>query len=603
MPTLLARGKFYLLKGDDTMKQTLYTLNVEKVLAECEGNTVLRYDMLKLIVAVQGLKNRDFPEIYLFWQPADDFWLEYMTKEGNFMHGMEQKEIASFDEFLSLYGDFIRENGLAVWEWAVPATMNVATTACGVDGYLPVRYDTAENSIFSRVTKATGAEIKLNLVGKFTGEGMVPDTDRPSTGSAKCDAYVWALEKYMDKTNPTLLVYTADGGGFRREEPYYPDLGNCFVPNHDYAITKGAFVFDVTCWDDETPWDDPDQPLGADFAIMQEVFMRQYKKTDGQEMTTVCGFIPWHIKYTDAGGKGKHGGVESEWRFTEVLSCYNFVKDADAAGYCGLANASVFTQFPLDEKYHNPRPAEKMEFDPSKTYVLFYVGDYDAGAWTAKHIPKWYRDPMLGKNPLMWCFNPNLSDRIPMAFDFIYKNYTKNDYFEAGDSGAGYNNPRLLYEPRIFSGLPDGHEVNDRHNKKYFDRFDIEVIGFIIDGHKPTTHQEMEDFSKYIIGASMNNGPVETTVVGDAVYMRETCDAGAEHVNVDKCVELMLQYVDHFPKEKRFHIFRTILVSPTDHDRIMEKLKEVRPEANFELIDPYNFFRMAKEAKEKGLTW
>jgi hypothetical protein len=35
----------------------------------------------------------------------------------------------------------------------------------------------------------------------------------------------------------------------------------------------------------------------------------------------------------------------------------------------------------------------------------------------------------------------------------------------------------------------------------------------------------------------------------------------------------------------------------------MEKLKEVRPEANFELIDPYNFFRMAKEAKEKGLTW
>jgi hypothetical protein len=76
------RVKFFLLKGDIIMKQTLYTLNVEKVLAECNGNTVLRYDMLKLIVAVQGLKNRDFPEIYLFWQPVDDFWLEYMTKEG-----------------------------------------------------------------------------------------------------------------------------------------------------------------------------------------------------------------------------------------------------------------------------------------------------------------------------------------------------------------------------------------------------------------------------------------------------------------------------------------------------------------------------------------
>jgi hypothetical protein len=407
----------------------------------------------------------------------------------------------------------------------------------------------------------------------------------------------------MDKTNPTLLVYMADGGGYRRGEPYYPDLGNLFVPNHDYAISKAAFVFDVSCWDDEAPWDDPDQPIGADFAIMQEVFMRQYKKTDGQEMTTVGGFIPWHIKYTNAGGKGSHEGVDSEWRFTEVLSCYNCVKDADAAGYCGLANASAFTHFPLDEKYHNPRPETVEEYDPNKTYVLFYVGDYDAGAWTAKHIPRWYKDPMLGKNPLMWCFNPNLSDRIPMAFDFIYKNYTKNDYFEAGDSGAGYNNPRLLYEPRPFSNLPDGHAVNDAHNKKYFDRFDIEIIGFIIDGHKPTTEQEMRDFSEYIIGGSMNNGPIETTIVNGAVYMRETCDAGAEKVDIDKCVNLMLHFVDHMPKEKKFHIFRTILVSPTDHDRLMEGLKAARPEANFTLVDPYNFFRMAKEAKEKGLAW
>ena len=584
-------------------KQTLYTIEVEKLLAECRGDTTLRYDMLKFVVAVQGLRNRDFPEIYLFWQEADRFWLDYMTKEGNFMHGMKLVSIETFDEFLSLYADFIRECGLAVWEFAVPATMNVATTACGVDGYLPVREADEPGSIKSRVMAATGVEVKLDLVGKFTGKGTVPDTDRPSTGSAKCDAYVWALEKYMDKTNPTLLVYMADGGGYRRGEPYYPDLGNLFVPNHDYAITKGAFVFDVSCWDDEAPWDDPDQPIGADFAIMQEVFMRQYQKTNGQEMTTVCGFIPWHIKYTQAGGKGSHEGVESEWRFTEILSCYNCVKDADAAGYCGLANASAFTHFPLDDKYHNPRPAVTEEFDPNKTYVLFYVGDYDAGAWTARHIPKWYKDPMLGKNPLMWCFNPNLSDRIPMAFDFIYKNYTQNDYFEAGDSGAGYNNPRLLYEPRPFSNLPDGHAVNDAHNKKYFDRFDIEIIGFIIDGHKPTTEQEMRDFSEYIIGGSMNNGPIETTIVNGAVYMRETCDAGAEKVDVDKCVNLMLHFVDHMPKEKKFHIFRTILVSPTDHDRLMEGLKAARPEANFTLVDPYNFFRLAKEAKEKGLAW
>ncbi len=584
-------------------KQTLYTIDTEELLSVCGGNTKLRYDMLKFVVAVQGLRNRDFPEIYLYWQASDNFWLDYMTKEGNFMHGMTLCPIHSFDEFLSLYADFIKGCGLAAWDFAVPATMNVATTACGVEGVLPVRYDTTEDSIMKRVMAATGAQIKLNLVGKFTGKGTVPDTDRASTGSAKCDAYVWAMEKYMDRTNPTLLFYTLDGGSWRAGEEYYPDLGNAFVPNHDYAISKAAFVFDVTCWEDETPCDDPDQPLGTDFAIMNEVFRRHYDMTNGQVMSTVCGFNPWHVKYTTHGGKGKHGGVESEWQFTEILSCYNCVKDADAAGYCGLANASAFTHFPLEKKYHNPRPKVMEEYDLDKTYVLFYVGDYDAGSWTAKHIPIWSRDPMLGKNPLMWCFNPNLSDRIPMAFDFIYKNYTENDYFEAGDSGAGYNNPRLLYEPRIFSGLPDGHAVNDAHNKEYFDRFDIEIIGFIIDGHKPTTEQEMKDFAPYIIGASMNNGPLETTIVDGAVYMRETCDAGVEHCDVEKSVQTMLHFIDHCPKEKKFHIFRTILVSPSRHDAIMEALKAARPEANFTLVDPYNFFRLAKEAKEKGLAW
>ena len=177
-------------------KQKLYTIEVEKMLAECQGDTKLRYDMLKFVVAVQGLRNRDFPEIYLFWQDADHFWLDYMTKEGNFMHGMEQVPVATFDEFLSLYADFIRACGLALWDYAVPATMNVATTACGVDGYLPVRFDEAENSIQNRVVAATGAPVKLNLVGKFTGRGMVPDTDRPSTGSTKCYSLLlrWLLQ-------------------------------------------------------------------------------------------------------------------------------------------------------------------------------------------------------------------------------------------------------------------------------------------------------------------------------------------------------------------------------------------------------------------------
>ncbi len=581
--------------------KTLYTIQVEPFLKEFGEDTVCRYDALKAVVAVQGLRNRQGPELFLFWADHDTFWLRYMMEPDHFMHGMEIRSIDSFDEFLKLYGPFIKKQGLALWDYAVPATMNVATTACGIDGFIPVR---SGSNIADRIMKATGAACRLDLVGKFTGKGTIPDTDRPSSGSAKCDAYLWALAKYFDQTNDRLLVYNVDAYSWDAEKPYYPDLGNAFVPNHDYAIMKKAFVFDVSCWGDEVPCDDPNQPLGTDLATMKEILQRQYDRTEGKTMTQVCGFNPWQLKYTSHKNHGKHEGVESEWMFTEIISCYNCVKDADAYGYCGLANASVYTQYPLDEKYKNHRPKEEMKFDPKNTYVLFYVGDYDAGAWTARHIPKWYNDPALGKNPLMWCFNTNLSERIPMAFDFVYKRFTDNDYFQAGDSGAGYNNPALLYEPRKHSGLPSGVEANVAHNKYYFDKFDQQIIGFVIDGWNLTTRENMADLARFApMGAGGNHFPRETQVVNGGVFIQHSSDLGAENLNLERALELAFYAIDHYPPEKRFHIFRTILVSPTNHDKLMKAMKERRPEANFVFCDPYNFFRMAKEAKEKGLTY
>ncbi len=374
--------------------------------------------------------------------------------------------------------------------------------------------------------------------------------------------------------------------------------------NHDYAIARSAFVFDVSSYDDELPCDDPGQPLGTDFATMKEIFRRQYERTAGREIITVCGFNPWQRKYTDYNGYGKHGGVEAEWRFTEILSAYNCVKDADAYGYCGLANASLCRHYKLKDKYIN-RPAKKgVEYDPKKTYILFYVGDYDAGAWTYRFVPRWYRDKKLGKNPLMWCFNPNLSDRIPQVFDFIYENYTQNDYFQAGDSGAGYNNPYLLYPPRVHSDLPSGAEAFVSHNKYYFDKFDMHCIGFIINGVYPTDEKQMADLSRFAdVGSGYNGYGAPTKIVNGAVFMPHTCDISGEGVDIKRSVAIALDHIDRNNKDKRFHIFRTILTSPSTHDAILDALREERPEANFELVDPYTFFKFAKIAVERGETY
>ncbi len=582
----------------------LYLIKPEVYLKEFSDDTVLQYDAMKFTVALQGVLNREIPLIYLLWQESDYFWLEYMSGEGKILNGRETIEISTFDEFLDTFSDEIRRCGIALWDSDVPATMNVASTACGVEDVLPIRYTDDNNGIACRVINKTGAEVKLDLHGKFTGCGIIDGTNRKSTGSAKCDAYIWALETYLDRTNPYLLFYNLDAASWAEDRLYYPDLGNAFVYNHDYAISKRAFIFDVSSYDDELPCDDKTQPLGTDLATMKEILLRQYKRTDGKKMITICGFNPWQQKYTDFGGKGKHGGVDAEWRFTEILSAYNCIKDADAYGYCGLANASVFTHYPLKEKYKNPAPKPEVEYDPNKTYILFYVGDYDAAAWTCRFIPKWYKDEALGKNPLMWCFNQNLSDRIPQAFDFIYENYTDNDYFEAGDSGAGYNNPYLLYPPRIHSDLPSGADAYVEHNKYYFNKFDNHCIGFVINGVYPTTENQMHDIAKFADwGVGYNGYGQPTKVVDGTVFMPHTADICAESSSVEKAVADALAFIDKSPANKRFHIFRTILTSPSHHDKILTELKKARPEANFELLDPYNFFRLAKYAVENNLTY
>jgi hypothetical protein len=324
---------------------------------------------------------------------------------------------------------------------------------------------------------------------------------------------------------------------------------------------------------------------------------------NGKRIMTICGFNPWQRKYTDHNSEHGHGGVAAEWRYTEIVSAYNCIKDADAAGYCGLSNASVYRHFPLRERYLNP-PAKKLEYSKDKTYIMFYVGDYDASAWTNIHVAKFANDPALGKNPLYWCINPNLSERVPQAFDYMRTRYTGSDYFAAGDSGAGYLNPALLYAPRVHSDLPDGDKVFAEHNRKYYERFDISSCGFIINGNFPTDERQMKLYASFSpLGNAYNGYGEPSRIVDGTPFIPHTWDIGVLDVPVEQSVQAALEGIDRCKKEKRFHIFRTILMSPTQHDRIYQALREARPEADFELVDPYNFYSFLKRAIEDGSTY
>jgi hypothetical protein len=118
---------------------------------------------------------------------------------------------------------------------------------------------------------------------------------------------------------------------------------------------------------------------------------------------------------------------------------------------------------------------------------------------------------MRGQIPMMWAFNPNLSDRVPMIFDYVYENKTDNDFFVTGDSGAGYVFPSRLKDLDMWID----------YNEPYLEKFDMDIVGFIIDD----TTLSLNSMSAYAefapVGCFTNNLKEYIMVLNDEmVFMR-----------------------------------------------------------------------------------
>ena len=587
-------------QADSGVKGTLYYVKAQAMLQKLGTNTKLQYDALKFAACLQGIMNREKPVIFIdFLKDIDTFWYSYLRQKDKLLHGYKQEEVTGIHDLLGIFKDQILKQGVVVWDSAVPATSNVASTICGVDGYLPVRYDEEESSLYNILVNKWSVPVKVDLTGKFTGKGTIPDTDRKSTGSSKCDAYLWAMEKYLNKTNELVMAYFVDAASWEKNRVVYPDLDNAFVPNHDYAIAKNAFVFDLSPWNDEKPCDDLNQPMGTDYKTFKEILQRQYDRSQGKKIIQVLGFIPWQIKYTTHLQKGKHEPVPTEWKYAEILSAYNCVMDAEAAGFCGLSNASLYMHYPLKDKYTNSKPKLIPEYDASKKYVYIYMGDYDASAWLTRFAPKLWNDPARGKIPLSWAFNPNLSDRVPMVFDYLYENKTDNDYFIAGDSGAGYLNPTLLLPPRIHSNNPSGMEAWVEHNKYYFNKFDISITGFLIDGVHTTKEPVMEAYSQFSQGGvcSLTLNRDKLIYNGTPFKLMNHGGIGAQDNSVEEATKIILGDVSSRKSGVNFLAYRTILCTPGFINTVMERVKAQNKMVEF--VDAYTYFDLIKQAEIK----
>lgn len=550
------------------------------------------WDELHLITALQGIVNRFQPRLYLLFVGddarggTDRYWLEHLRQPGEWLH---RARLETARDPMELVQRFRRSlKGLVVWDERVPATALVASTSAGVDNLLPVRYDPDPNSLYSRLTTGKDAlPIRLALLKPngeplFTGKERLGPLPLPSTDSAKCDALMWAVGTYLrrGKCTPGVLGYYSDANWLtgRVKLP----IERTMLCNHDYFIARKGFFFDLSPWDDCKPVDDPEQPLGTDLRTLKAILTASYDLTAGG-MTHIGGFVPWDFKYTDAVGE-PHGAVESEWRFVEIASCFNAYLDADAPAIGAMANASFFMHYPLEKRYPQQHPTlddlQRAGYVLADgrvapySFVAFYVGDYDSSAWFYRMIPRLWSDPARGKLPLAWAFNPNLAHRFPVGMHFVRRHASPNDYFIAGDSGAGYLNPGYLSRPRPHSGLPDGWRAWEEHCQREYRRWDIRITGFIIDGNaRGLDETGLDAYARFSPDGIAAQKIPEQGQNRHLPYLRMRDDLpGVGAVQMPHALNVVGSRLTG--EKPQFLLFRTILWTPSHHLELKQAIEE-----------------------------
>lgn len=582
------------------------------------------WDETHFVTSVQGLVNRKQPRLYVYLVGdengrVDRFWMERLRAPGSWLADWKLQPLPDLKSLVQKFRADIR--GLVVYDERVPATSNVASTAAGVESLACVRYDPSPTSLYSWLTTAKDGPklpVKLRLLNAdgsvmFTGQGTIPDSATPSSGSAKCDAYLWAKRRYLDtgQCDPGHLAYYLDAYWIGHPEGYLP---NHTLSNHDYYIARRAFFFDLLPWNDETPVDDRAQPVGTDEKTLRALLRSAWEKTQGKRMLSVGGFVPWAWKYTDfhntrkndpngkgeEGAGGKHEGVPTEWRYAEILSCFNAYMDADAIGLCAMANASIHSLHPLEKRYPQRKPTladlkARGYVLPDgrvapKSYIAIYGGDYDAASWLYQRLPDIWNDPARGQIPMGWAFNPNLADRFATGMDWTRKTATAQDLFMSGDSGAGYLNPGNLVPPRAYSGLPSGLATWAEHCRDYFERWDLSLVGFVIDGYAPAMTTAVKD----AYATFSPDGIVGQKV--PRIGMHGTMPILQMESDLNDPVSGAATVVSHCSLNMpEFFMYRTILWSPTDLKKMMDLAKGSPEGSGIEFVDPYTLMLLVKQ--------
>lgn len=540
------------------------------------ATAAVAYDEAMAAACIQGIVNRESPQVYALSTVSKrpQYWLDILSRESGWLKGGQRIPIEGLDALFKLAGD--RLKGAVIWDPAVPATVNAATTIAGVKDAVVLSPELAE-----RVLPGWQLPVLEDLRNRFDGS---------ESGSKKNDVYRWAVREYLAKglcSSHFLCLYEdaaqARGAG-----------GLGYVVTRDWAVKHRAFVFDLSPWGDEKPKDDPEQPLGTDLETYRMILEETLKQSTGRHMTELAGFFAFW-KYSNIPGYASgHEPVPTEWETVYLISPYNCYQNTVASD---CYNQSFHSHAPI-KQLEQHLPDIQVALEP-KTYLCILMADYDSATPLYDFMPNHWEDPGRGKIPLAWGINPNLIETYPDVIEYFYRTATPNDFFTSDASAAGYMNPNRI--------KPEYMSLFVKHNREFFERADMSIAPMVLDWDQPSdavkdsfTAFAPDGFATIVLDLHHKGGKAPKPHVWKDMPVTEllnnVCNLSSPQQAADAMYSAIKGRGDRRPG---FYFFRIVWTPPSSVIAALEVLRKDHPETEVEVVDPYNFFGLFKKVYGK----
>lgn len=544
------------------------------------------YDESVAVATVQGIVNRETPTLYVLslkfpvmalLDPArPSYWLRQLTKPGEWLAERPQVVIRDLDALVHLAGDKLR--GAIIWDPAVPATINVATTLAGVHDAVVLSPELAAAHL-----ERWKLPVIEDLRGRFTGR---------ETGSAKNDAYRWAIREYLARGRCSSRLL-----GLYHDSFYARASGETdYAVNRDWMVKNRAFVFDLSIWGDETPSDDRNQRLGLDLETYKMILAEVRRLSAGKHLTELAGFFHFH-KYTNwnPANNSRHEPVPTEWETVWTISPYNVYQNTSTSDSYNQSLHSHARREPLRQQ----RAARQASYDPKKTYLCIFMADYDSAYAFYDFLPKYWDDPNRGRLPLAWGINPNLLDAYPDLLAHFYRTLTPNDTITADANAAGYINPSRIADDQL--------PLFVRHNQAYFREAALEFAPMVLDWVAPSAAVKdafvqfaPAGFGSMVWDFHTNTGHGPVPHVWKGMPVLNLLNEANEFPGAEKTADIIAQSIaENSGGLRGFYFYRIVWQSPSAIIEMLEHLRRKQPQLDIEVLDIHTFYAFAKEKLQR----